>query len=336
MKKFKFDGLKQAISTAKNMSIVSHRNPDGDAVGSSLALYICLKEIYPEKSIQVILPNKYPAFLEWLPRQDEILFFEQNPSTSTEILQQSDLVFTLDFNDFNRTGHQMAEILSALNTDFVMIDHHQQPSEYAKYLYSDTSIGSTCEMIYESFVYLGFEDSLNQQVGECLYTGIMTDTGSFKFPSTSSRTHQIIGKLIDLGIENSKIHQSTFDQNSVNRLQLLGVAMRNLRIIEQHQVAYISLSQQELDQHQFQKGDTEGFVNYGLSIKGINFAAIFIENKQEHIIKISFRSVGDVDVNKFAREHFDGGGHKNAAGGKSNLSLEETIRKFEKIIKNDY
>lgn len=335
MKIFKLDGLRTTITNAKHISIVSHRNPDGDAVGSSLALYICLKNSLVNTPINVILPNHFPRFLEWLPEQDQIRFFEQDREETTQLLQNSDLIFTLDFNDFSRTG-AMGDVLANLKTKFVMIDHHQQPSDYASFCYSDTSIGSTCELLYETICELGLKTALDKSVGECLYTGIMTDTGSFKYPTTTRRTHQIIGELIDLGIENSKIHQNTFDNNSLSRLHLLGVAMRNLRLIEAKHVAYISLSQNELDEHNFQKGDTEGFVNYGLSIKGITFAVIFIENKQEGIIKISFRSVGDVDVNTFARTYYNGGGHKNAAGGRSDLSLDETIKGFERIIKNEY
>ncbi len=333
MMHFKVDELKLSIKDAKQISIVSHRNPDGDAVGSSLALYLCLTEAYPDKLIQVLLPNRYPEFLSWLPRQDEIIFFEEDSVKAIKELENSDLVFTLDFNDFSRTG-RMSEILSRLKTTFVMIDHHQQPADYATYTYSDTSIGSTCEMVYETIEKLNYNKYLTKAIGECLYTGIMTDTGSFRFSSTSSRTHEIIGKLMDLGINHAQIHQNTFDQNSLSRLHLLGTAMSNLKVIPHKNVAYITLSQAELDQHEFKKGDTEGFVNYGLSIKGINFAAIFIENKQEHIIKISFRSVGDIDVNQFARQHFNGGGHKNAAGGRSELSLQNTIDKFETLIKD--
>lgn len=203
MKIFKLDGLELKIKESQNIVIIAHKNPDGDAVGSSLGLYLLLKEVFPEKNIKVVLPNKFPEFLEWLPKQEEILFFDQNNSKSKKGIEEANLIFTLDFNSFSRTG-EMAEFLKNSKADFAMIDHHQQPDDYAQYIYSDTSIGSTCEMIYTLIKYLGYEKFLNNEIGECIYTGIMTDTGSFKFPSTSSTTHRIIADLIDLGVDNSK------------------------------------------------------------------------------------------------------------------------------------
>lgn len=335
MKIFELDGLKHTIEKSQHIVIVAHKNPDGDAVGSSLGLHLLLKEVFPQKEIQVILPNKFPDFLGWLPQQDQILFFDQDNSRSREQIAQADLIFTLDFNSFGRTG-QMAESLSESKAEFALIDHHQQPDDYATYTYSDTSIGSTCEMIYTTIQHLDYASYLTSDVGECLYTGIMTDTGSFKFPSTSSTTHRIIADLIDLGVDNSKIHQNTYDHSNLSRLELLGVAMNNLKVVSDKKAAYISLSQEELDNNNFKKGDTEGFVNYALSLKGVDLAVIFIENKSEGIIKISLRSFGDIDVNKLARKYFEGGGHKNAAGGKSDLSMSETITKFEKILTNEF
>jgi phosphoesterase RecJ-like protein len=213
-----------------------------------------------------------------------------------------------------------------------MIDHHQKPDSYATYTYSDTVFGSTCEMVYNFISYLGKKEAIDKTIATCIYTGITTDSGSFRFPSTTSTTHRIVADLIDLGIENSNIHNQLFDNNSYNRLQLLGRALQNMKVFPELKTSYISLSQKELDEFHYEKGDTEGIVNYGLTIKGIEFAAIFIEHRDENIIKISFRSQGDFDVNQFARDHFNGGGHINAAGGKSYESLKKTIEKFEKII----
>lgn len=335
MKIFELNGLKPTLEKSKNIIIVAHKNPDGDAVGSSLGLCLLLKEVFTDKNIQVVLPNKFPEFLEWLPNQEQILFFDQNNSEAKKSINNADLIFTLDFNSFGRTG-EMAEELEQSKAEFVMIDHHQQPDDYAKFTFSDTAIGSTCEMIYLTIQYLGYEKFLNKEIGECIYTGIMTDTGSFKFSSTSSQTHRIIADLIDLGVENSKIHQNTFDNNSLSRLQLMGIAMNNLKVIAEKNAAYITLTQNELDSNEFKKGDTEGFVNYALSLKGINLAVIFIENKSEGIIKISLRSIGDIDVNTLARKYFNGGGHQNAAGGRSELSMSETITKFEKILTDEF
>ena len=188
-------------------------------------------------------------------------------------------------------------------------------------------------MVYNFIGYLGYVDSITSDIATNLYTGIMTDTGSFKYRSTSSNTHRVVADLIDKGADNMEIHQQVFDHNSPSRLHLLGVALSNMVILPEYRTAYITLTQAELDQHDFKKGDTEGFVNYGLTLEGIIFALIFIENKDEGIIKISLRSIGDFSVNQFAREHFSGGGHDNAAGGKSDLPMKETIERFNEILK---
>jgi phosphoesterase RecJ-like protein len=213
-----------------------------------------------------------------------------------------------------------------------MIDHHQKPDDYAAFVYSETGIGSTCEMIYNFISFLDQTEAIDVTIGTCIYTGILTDSGSFKFPGTTGNTHRIVAKLIDLGIKNTQIPNLLFDNSSYSRLQLLGRALQNMKILEAHKASYTTLTQAELDTFNYIKGDTEGIVNYGLSIKGIHLTAIFIENKEEKIIKISFRSQGDFDVNQFAREHFNGGGHRNAAGGRSDVSMEETVQKFESIV----
>jgi phosphoesterase RecJ-like protein len=214
----------------------------------------------------------------------------------------------------------------------IMIDHHQQPDDYAKFMYSDVTMSSTCEMIYNFIDMLEDTDKVTPDIATCLYTGIMTDTGSFRFPSTTSATHKIIGNLIEKGANNSQIHNNIMDTNSYERTQLLGRALSNLKVIPEYRTAYITLSQEELNTFNFRKGDTEGFVNYGLSLKGIIFAAIFIESQQDDIIKISLRSKGDFSVNELSRSHFEGGGHTNAAGGKSDLNMSDTIDKFISIL----
>ncbi len=214
----------------------------------------------------------------------------------------------------------------------IMIDHHQKPDGFAAYTYSDTSFGSTCEMLYNFISFLGQNKAIDQTIATCLYTGIVTDSGSFRFPSTTGTTHRVVADLIDKGIDNSEIHNLLFDNNSYNRLQLLGRALQNMKVLPEYKTSYITLLQKDLDEFQYEKGDTEGVVNYGLTIKGIHFAAIFIEHREENIIKISFRSQGSFDVNQFARDHFNGGGHINAAGGKSYENMSYTIKKFEDLI----
>ncbi len=330
MKDLEIKRLKELLSTSKKIAIVSHRNPDGDAYGSSLALYHYLLKF--KHNVTVVSPNDCPDFLKWLPSQEDILVFEENTEKGKEILKDADIVFTLDFNALHRVGQQMQPVLEKLNTTFVMIDHHEQPDDYAHFIYSDPSIASTCEMIYHFLDKLGDLDRLDKAIAMCLYTGIVTDTGSFKYNATTTTTHNIAASLMTLGIDHTKIHNSIFDTNSFNRLQLLGIALSNLRVLHDYKTAYITISQKELNSHDFKKGDTEGFVNYGLSIKGIVFAVIFIEDQKQGIIKMSLRSKGTFSVNDFARNHFNGGGHLNAAGGRSELSLPNTVKQFLEII----
>lgn len=321
--------IKELLSTPKKIAVIPHRSPDGDAMGSTLALYHFLLKLNQQPT--VVAPNEFPGFLAWMPGSETVLIFEKDRTNSTKVLQEAEIVFVLDFNAFHRTG-EMEHVLNKLTTTFIMIDHHEKPDTFAKYTYSDTGFGSTCEMIYNFICQLGEKSLIDQKIATCIYTGILTDSGSFRFPKTTGTTHRIIAELIDLGAKNTEIPTLLFDNNSYESLQLLGQALQNMKVVPELHTAYIALSQQELDKYHYVKGDTEGIVNYGLTIKGIHFAAIFIEHTDERIIKISFRSQGGFDVNKFAREYFNGGGHINAAGGKSNLSLEETVKKFEKII----
>jgi phosphoesterase RecJ-like protein len=323
---------KNLLSTAKKVVIIPHRNPDGDAMGSTLALYHYLKNKGIEAT--VLSPNEFPDFLAWLPNAENVLLYERDKITTKTILEAADLLFTLDFNALHRTG-EMEHELAKLTAPFILIDHHEAPANYAAVAFSDTKYGSTCEMIFDFIEALGDIQLLDKTIATCLYTGIVTDSGSFKFPKTTGKTHRIVAQLIDIGIDNSKIHDLLFTNNSYESLQLVGRALQNLKVLKNHKTSYITLSQAELDRFHFKKGDTEGIVNYGLSIKGIIFTAIFIENKEEGIIKISLRSIGDFDVNQLSRLHFHGGGHKNAAGGKSHLSMKETISFFENVVQNN-
>lgn len=329
MKQEQLQALAQLLATPKKIAIIPHRSPDGDAMGSTLAMYHFLLKGNHQPT--VIAPNDFPEFLAWMPGSENVLVYENDRHGTSKILQAAELIFTLDFNALHRTG-EMEKVLSPLAVPFVMIDHHEKPEDYAAYTYSDTGFGSTCEMVYNFISMLGQKEEIDQTIATCIYTGILTDSGSFRFPKTTGNTHRIVAELIDLGVNNSEIPALLFDNNSYHSLQLLGRALENMVVVPEHNTAYTSLSEAELDTFHYVKGDTEGIVNYGLSIKGIRFAAIFIEHRDENIIKISFRSQGTFDVNQFAREHFSGGGHINAAGGKSSLSLEETIEKFKKLI----
>lgn len=323
--------VKKLFSTPQKTVIVPHKNPDGDAIGSTLALWHYLNNLGQEATI--VSPNDYPEFLKWMPGNEHILNFERENSQAKEKIASATVICTLDFNHLGRTG-QMHSFLETAAADFIMIDHHQEPSDFAKITYSDVNMSSTCEMVYNFIEFLDETEKITPEIATCLYTGIMTDTGSFKFSSTTSRTHRVIADLMEKGAENTKIHHLIYDTNSANRMKLLGIALNNMVILEEYYTAYITLTQNELDSCDYKKGDTEGFVNYGLTLKGIKFAVIFIENAEEGIIKISFRSVGSFSVNQFARNHFEGGGHDNAAGGKSNLSVEGTIKRFTDLLQD--
>lgn len=326
MNKEQIASLKSFLSTPKKIIIIGHRNPDGDAMGSTLALCHYLKK--KEHDAQVVMPNDFPDFLKWLPGANEVKLFENDRSRTTSLINQAQLIFTLDFNSLSRVGDDFQQVLENLNTPFALIDHHQQPDDYAAYVYSDVNICSTAQMVYHFMEMMEDLSYLDKDIATCIYTGIMTDTGSFRYSSTTATTHRVTAHLIENGIDNAHIHQSVFDNNSAERMQLLGVALQNLVILKEFNTAFITLTQDELDKHNFHKGDTEGFVNYGLSVKNVKFAAIFIENRQDKITKISFRSLGTFDVNQFARNYFEGGGHINAAGAKSNLNLDETVSYF--------
>ena len=317
------------LSTPKKIAIIPHRGPDGDAMGSTLGLYHFLLKNHHQPV--VVSPNEFPEFLAWMPGSETVKIYEKDKVNCTKILEQAELIFTLDFNALHRTG-EMETVLATLKAPFIMIDHHQKPDDYAAFTYSDISFGSTCEMIYNFIVFLGKKEDIDKTIGTCIYTGILTDSGSFRFPKTTGNTHRIVAELIDLGVENTEIPTLLFDNSSYARLQLLGRALQNMKVLTEHKTAYTTLTQDELNTFDYVKGDTEGIVNYGLSIKGILFTAIFIENREEKIIKISFRSQGDFDVNQFARDHFSGGGHRNASGGKSEASMEETVKKFEDLV----
>jgi len=322
--------LKQLLHSPQRIVVIGHSNPDGDAVGSCMALSLFLKKL--GHHTDVVMPNEFPDFLKWVPHQEEIVFFSKGAQEVEEILNAAEIVFTLDFNALSRVGSDFQKLLEASDKPMVMIDHHLAPESYAAVQFSYPEFGSTAELLHSIMTNLEQTDAIDKDIASCLYLGIMTDTGSFKFPSTTANTHRVVAYLMDKGIDASLIQRNTFDGNSFSRLKLLGKAMENLTMIEDCNTAYISLSQAELDAYNFQKGDTEGFVNYGLSIKNVNLAAIFKEDLHAGIVKISFRSKGNFDVNVFARNYFNGGGHKNAAGGKSELPLKETIQKFETLV----
>ena len=321
--------LKALISTPKKIVITTHRGPDGDAMGSSLGLFHLLKQL--GHTVNVITPNEYANFLHWLPGNKEVIIYEGNEAVADKITAESDLIFLLDFSDLSRIA-PFNNAVSKSKATKIMIDHHQDPDrDIAKLIFSDTKACSTAQLVYEVMDAMGMTNYLNKSIAECLYVGIMTDTGSFKYSSTTAKTHNIIAELITAGAENDKIHDLIYDNSSANRIKLLGYCLnKKLRLYPENNAAIISLTADELKRFKFKKGDTEGLVNYALSIEGINFATFIAE--KDGMVKLSLRSKGNLKVNEIAGKYFSGGGHINASGGVSQVSVDETIKITEGII----
>lgn len=331
MKKDSFKVFKALLAKVNSISIISHWSPDGDAMGSSLALYHYL--IKCGKKVQVIVPNQYPDFLKWMPGDNKVMVFQENEEKAIKALKKCELIFTLDFNTLKRL-EKLGEVISTLDIPKVLVDHHQQPDSYASYYFHDVKACSTCELIYDLICGLGGKKLIDKKIAACLYTGLMTDTGSFRYPSVNPKTHLIVSELMNTGIVPADIHSAVYDTYSEERMKLLGYALsEKMMVMIGLPVAYIALTDEELRRFNFKKGDTEGLVNYPFSIKGIKVCAFFNESKQDGYVKISFRSKGKIDVNKFARSHFNGGGHINAAGGKSSESLHDTVNRFISLAK---
>lgn len=324
--------LEHDLINADSIVITAHKSPDGDSIGSSLALYHYLKQHYFSE-ITVCHPDASPNFLSWLEGTEDILSFDFNAEEVKSKLKRASVIFCLDYNSFGRVGNEMQPHLIASTAKKVMIDHHLNPeTDGFDLVFSDEKSCSTAQLIYELIAAGNKKESINQAVGEAIYTGIMTDTGSFRFPSTTGNTHRIIADLLDRGISNNKIHENVFDNNSVNRLKLHGFAISsNLEILTQYKTAIVHLTAEEQERFEAKKGDTEGLVNTVLSIKGIN-KAIFLK-ESDGIIKISFRSIGeDNPVNEMAATYFDGGGHKNASGGRYMKGMPNAISKIKKVL----
>lgn len=317
--------IKNLLNPENKIVILTHYNPDGDAIGSSLGLkhYLAAKGIAAE----VVVPNDFPKFLKWMPEAKKSIIGEYKRKVAADLIFEADVIFCLDFNAASRIGI-LGDWLTKAKGKKILIDHHQQPESF-DFVYSDTTIPATSQMIYHFIEAMEDEALVNKDIADCLYTGIMTDTGGFRFRSTSATTHRIIANLIEHGADPAMITSNTWDTNTVSRLQLLALILGRIEVVNDGRVAILSLTRNELKEYGFQKGDTEGFVNYGLSILGVKMSAFFMEDLFEDFIKISFRSKDDVDVNQFSRKYFNGGGHINAAGGKSFESLAETIETFK-------
>lgn len=322
----------ELIGEKQHICILSHKSPDGDSIGSSLGLFHFLNQL--GHSCSVITPDRPPSFLNWLEGSDQIINFEYHKAKATAAIENADWLFCLDFNGLNRVG-DLTELLTHSTAKKFNIDHHQEPEHFAAYEYIETDASSTAQLIYELIAQTPHLHLLNQAIAQALYVGIMTDTGSFRFSSTTASTHHVIANLIATGIDNAAIHRNVYDSSTEQRLRLLGYAISDkMQLFKEHGFSIIALSEEELQRFEYQKGDTEGIVNYPLSIQEIK-VSVFLSSKDDKV-KMSFRSKGDIAVNSIANQYFEGGGHVNAAGGISHISLDQTVERLIEILKNEF
>jgi phosphoesterase RecJ-like protein len=317
------------LGQKRRVVITMHQKPDADALGSSLGLYHFLVKLGHE--VTVVSPTNWPRFLNWMPDCSRVVDFEGMNEKGMKALQEAEWVFCLDFNVLSRTK-RMAPVLENLACTKILIDHHEEP-QAAQFAYgiSNPLKSSTAEMVYDFIVHSGHGDKIDEKIGECLYAGVMTDTGSFRFPNTTASVHRMIADLKDRGLKHSIVHEHIYDNFLENRFRFMGHALLNrMEIYYEYNAALISISKADLLKFEIQTGDTEGLVNFPLSIQGIRMAGLVIDRDEER--KWSFRSKGGVDVNTFARTYFNGGGHFNAAGGRTTDSLAQTAAAFRKAL----
>ena len=323
--------LKNLLQKHQSIVILPHTKPDADALGSCLALSSVLKK--QGHDVKVISPSDYPVFLNWIVGQEDVVQFNEKNSAEIEsTISTADIIFCLDFCSLNRIDN-LGSFVRNSSAQKVLVDHHIGKEDFADYELWNTKASSTAELIYDLIGILDMKAMMDKDVSEAIYAGMMTDTGSFRFPATSKKVHLIIAELMDHDIDHSKIHRLVYDNNRQEKLKFLGFALaEKLKVLKDYKTAYICLSQNDLNKFNYQTGDSEGLVNYALSVRNVVFAALIIE--KDNSVKFSFRSVGDFDVNQYARTYFNGGGHKNAAGGKIETSLEEAEERFLKSLPN--
>ncbi len=313
----------------RKIVITMHQKPDADAMGSTLGLYHFLIQFGHQ--VQVISPTNWARWLDWMPHVHSVLDYELHRTKADEALAAADWLFCLDFNHFGRTK-LMAPKLAALNCKKILIDHHQEPDVVSfNYGESNTAKSSTCEMVYDFIVGSGHMDKINLFVAECLYAGVVADTGSFRFSSTHASVHHMVAFLKEMGLEHTKVHEALYDNFLENRLRFLGHVLSNrMEVFYELNTALVYITKTDLLKYNIKTGDTEGIVNYPLSIQGIKLVGFVVDRDEER--KWSFRSKGNFDCNTFARKYFEGGGHFNAAGGRDPEGIEKTIQKFKYAI----
>lgn len=320
-------GIQNILKNKKKISIVPHENPDGDAIGSALGLGQVLKNLGHE--VQVMPVNDYPDFLKWFSSDVPVVIYERDKKVVKDYLFNSDVLICVDFNDEKRAGH-LESMIKSFGGQKILIDHHPFPTAFCQFTISETQYSSTAELIFDVIKELGFQSYLDSSAAEALYTGIMTDTGGFSH-NTSQNTFEVVSEILKYDIDIDRIQSAVFHNFSADRMKLLGYCLNEkMQVFPEYRAAFIAISKAELEQFNFVPGDTEGFVNYPLSINNIVFSALFIE--KENFVKASFRSKGDFPANAFSSEHFKGGGHLNAAGGESELNFSETIEKFTQLL----
>jgi bifunctional oligoribonuclease and PAP phosphatase NrnA len=321
--------FKALIDTPQQVVILTHFKPDADALGSSLGLALYLKK--RGHHVQVITPSDYPDFLSWMPGNKDVFIFNIDKHQKASLLiENATLIFCLDFSSLNRIN-ELGEMVAKAPGKKVLVDHHLEPEHFADFEHWDGTAASTAELIYTLIDELGDKQLLDRDIANCLYAGIMTDTGGFRHSNTNYKVFRIAGELVAAGADPSQVSKLIYDTNSIERLRLMGYVLgQKLQVLPEFRTAYIVLSADELKRYSSQTGDTEGLVNYGLSVKGVKLSVMISERKEN--IKLSFRSLGDFSVNDLARIHFSGGGHRNAAGGQTDLSLEQTLQKFLSLL----
>lgn len=324
--------LKERLNERPRILITMHRGPDGDAIGSSLGFAHFLKKL--GITSKVVAPDEYPNFLKWLPGTEEVIIYENDHEKADQAVSDSDLIFCLDFNHPDRLSHFKESVIRS-GKPILVIDHHRDPDPFADEYYIDSNASSTAELVYRLVAEMKETALLDKNSALCLYTGLVTDTGSFRFSSVTPGVLRIASDLLERGVDHTVIYDKIYDNSTLDRLRLKGYALYEKTVlIENTGAAYIYLSERDLDRFNYHRGDTEGLVNYALSLEGVNVAGFFYE--RDGYIKISLRSKGDIDVNLIASTYFLGGGHKNAAGGRSNDSLEETIAQFVRVAKSGF
>ncbi|MGB0979768.1 MAG: DHH family phosphoesterase [Croceimicrobium sp.] len=319
--------IKEFLGERPDIVVTNHQNPDGDAVGSATALSGVLMQL--GFRVKMIMPNDYSANLKWMSLSEEVLFYDQSEMEADQIISNANLLIHLDYNHPARSG-KMERVIRESSAKKLMIDHHQQPDDFCDWRYSDTSMSSTCEMVWHFLAALEWTDLVTKDLAEALYAGIATDTGNFRFSATSPLTHRVAAQLLEKGVESQKVASRIYDSNTLSRFQLLGRMLNQMELVPELHAAIMHLSQSDLDECGFVKGDTEGFVNYGLSLQEVEVAVIILPRDDR--FKMSFRSKTNFDVNQFARNYFSGGGHKNAAGGISDQNLSDTIAHLKESL----